>query len=92
MNPSLNALREQYGCGPIHFSGTHDALFERHLLFDRVIDPAQAEPHDHWEAAAHALRDFISQRWLKTDQMYELQESQTRVLPVHGVPDRALAG
>ena len=55
MNPSLNALRAQYGCGPIHFSGTHDALFERHLLFDRVIDPGQAAPHDHWEAAAHAL-------------------------------------
>jgi len=73
MNPSLNALREQYGCGPIHFSGTHDALFERHLLFDRIIDPGRAEPHDHWEAAAHALRDFISQRWLKTDQTYELR-------------------
>ncbi len=72
MDPSLNALRAQYGCGPIHFSGTHDGLFERHLLFDRVIDPAQAEPHDQWEAAAHALRDFISQRWLKTDQVYEL--------------------
>ena len=31
------------------------------------------EPHDHFEAAAHALRDFISQRWLKTDQTYELE-------------------
>ena len=35
--------------------------------------PGRPRPHDHWEAAAHALRDFISQRWLKTDQTYELR-------------------
>ena len=35
--------------------------------------PSGPHPHDHWEAAAHALRDFISQRWLKTDQTYELR-------------------
>src|SRR5262245_254328 len=28
-------LLEQYGCGPIRFSGHQDALYERHLLFDR---------------------------------------------------------
>jgi len=33
-------LLEQYGCGPIHFSGTNDALYERHLLFDDVVAPA----------------------------------------------------
>ena len=29
---------ERYGCGPIQFTGTNDALYERHLLFDNVID------------------------------------------------------
>jgi starch phosphorylase len=72
MNPSLNTLREQYGCGPVQFSGTHDALYERHLIFDRIIDPTRALPRDQWDAAAHAVRDFISQRWLKTDETYEL--------------------
>ena len=72
MNPSLNTLREQYGCGPVQFSGTNDALYERHLIFDRIIDPTRALPRDQWDAAAHAVRDFISQRWLKTDETYEL--------------------
>jgi hypothetical protein len=33
-------LLEQYGCGPIQFTGSADGLYERHLLFDDVIDPA----------------------------------------------------
>jgi len=31
-------LRSQYGCGPIEFAGTANALYERHLVFDDVID------------------------------------------------------
>src|ERR1700736_786105 len=27
-------LKTQYGCGPVQFAGTSDALYERHLLFD----------------------------------------------------------
>ena len=37
-------LLEQYGCGPIHFSGTNDALFERHLLFESIERLNAAEP------------------------------------------------
>jgi hypothetical protein len=29
----IGKLLDQYGCGPVRFSGTSDALFERHLLF-----------------------------------------------------------
>ena len=32
--PETKTLLEQYGCGPIQFTGTADALYERHLLFD----------------------------------------------------------
>jgi len=35
-------LLEQYGCGPIRFSGTNDGLYERHLLFDDVVAPSAA--------------------------------------------------
>jgi starch phosphorylase len=73
MSATLKELREQYGCGPIQFSGNADALYERHLLFDRVIDPAHADLRDQWEAAAHALRDVISQRWIKTEKTYAEQ-------------------
>jgi starch phosphorylase len=64
-------LLEQYGCGPIQFSGTNDALFERHLIFDHVVDPEKADPRDQFEAAARSVRDVISQRWLRTEKTYE---------------------
>jgi glycogen phosphorylase len=71
MNERLNDLREQYGCGPIQFSGTNDALYERHLIFDQVVDPKKADPREQFEAAARSVRDVISQRWLQTEQTYE---------------------
>ena len=36
----LSKLIEQYGCGPVQFTGTNDALYERHLVFDNVMDAA----------------------------------------------------
>jgi len=68
---SLNDILEQYGCGPIKFTGHHDALYERHLIFDHVLDPKKADPREQFEAAAHAVRDIVSQRWLKTEKTYE---------------------
>ncbi|MDF0653045.1 MAG: glycogen/starch/alpha-glucan phosphorylase [Nitrospira sp.] len=71
MNPRLNELLEQYGCGPIQFTGTRDALYERHLIFDHVLDPERATQYEQFEAAARSVRDVISQRWLKTEATYE---------------------
>ena len=69
--PDLDALRQQYGCGPVGFTGTHDALYERHLLFDKVIDPARAGGRDRFEAFSGSVRDILSQRWLKTENTYD---------------------
>ena len=66
-----NDILEQYGCGPIQFTGTNDALYERHLIFDHVLDPKKADPRDQFEAVARSLRDIISQRWLQTEKTYE---------------------
>ena len=71
-------LLEQYGCGPIHFSGTTDALYERHLLFDDVVAPAAAGPRERFEAAARSVRDVLSQRWLLTEHTYN-RENPKRV-------------
>ncbi|WP_342346385.1 glycogen/starch/alpha-glucan family phosphorylase, partial [uncultured Nitrospira sp.] len=71
MKDRSKELLEQYGCGPIQFSGTNDALYERHLIFDHVIDPKKADPREQFEATAGSVRDVISQRWLKTEQTYE---------------------
>jgi glycogen phosphorylase len=70
-SPGMDKLREQYGCGPIQFTGTGDALYERHLMFDNVIGPAAVGPREHYEAIAHSVRDILSQRWVRTENTYE---------------------
>ena len=66
----LKELLQQYGVGPIKFSGSSDALYERHLTFDTVVDVKKATAREQFEAAAHAVRDLISQRWLLTEKTY----------------------
>jgi starch phosphorylase len=63
-------LLQQYGVGPIQFSGSNDALYERHLTFDNVVDVKKATVREQFEAAAHAIRDIVSQRWLLTEKTY----------------------
>jgi glycogen phosphorylase len=63
-------LLTQYGCGPIKLSGDHDALYERHLLFDDVVDPLAAGARERFEAAARSVRDVLSQRWVLTERTY----------------------
>ena len=38
------ALRRQHEDGPVELMGGADALYDRHLLFDNVADPAAAQP------------------------------------------------
>ncbi len=75
---ALKTLIAQYGCGPIHFSGRDDALYERHLTFDDVVDVAQAGPRDRFEAVARSTRDVLSQRWILTEKTYE-RENPKRI-------------
>src|SRR6516225_7776480 len=67
-------ILEQYGCGPIQLSGHSDALYERHLLFDDVIDPAFAEARTRFEAVARSVRDVLSQRWVRTESTYDRED------------------
>ncbi|HQY59301.1 MAG: glycogen/starch/alpha-glucan phosphorylase [Nitrospira sp.] len=78
MDDRLNELFRQYGCGPVQFYGTDDALYERHLVFDNVIAPEKATPRERYEAVARSIRDVISQRWLLTEKTYE-RENPKRV-------------
>jgi glycogen phosphorylase len=63
-------LSMRYGCGPVQFSGTDEALYERHLLFDSGVDLAAATARDRFEALARSVRDVLSQRWLLTEKTY----------------------
>jgi starch phosphorylase len=76
--PDIAKLLQQYGCGPIQFSGTDNALYERHLIFDNVVDVAAADARVRFEAVAHAVRDVLSQRWVCTEKTYE-RENPKRV-------------
>jgi len=83
---------EQYGCGPAALTGVEHALYERHLLFDDVIDPAAATPRQRFEAFARSLRDILSQRWVRTEKTYE-EKNAKRVyyLSMEYLIGRALA-
>jgi len=76
--PDEVKLLEQYGCGPVRFTGIADALYERHLLFDAVVAPSAAGPRERFEALARSVRDVLSQRWVRTDETYA-RENPKRV-------------
>ena len=63
-------LLDRYGCGPVRFTGHHDALYERHLMFDFVTDPAGIGARERYEAVARSVRDVLSQRWIRTEQTH----------------------
>lgn len=67
-------LLAQYGCGAIQFTGGDNALYERHLLFDNAVDPVAAGPRERFEALARAVRDTLSQRWVRTERTYERED------------------
>src|SRR5215469_982108 len=70
----LSKLIEQYGCGSVQFTGTSDALYERHLVFDNVMDAAAIGARERFEALAHSVRDVLSQRWIRTEETYERKD------------------
>jgi starch phosphorylase len=47
------------------FAGDENALYDRHLAYD-IVDPAAIDTRERFEAFARAVRDVLSQRWLKT--------------------------
>jgi len=60
----------------IRFAGTENALYERHLIFDRAIDPKVASARERFEAFSHSVRDILTQRWVKTKTTYEQQNAK----------------
>jgi glycogen phosphorylase len=67
-------LIEQYGCGPVQLTGTNDALYERHLVFDNVLEAAEIGARERFEAVARSVRDVLSQRWIRTETTYQRKD------------------
>ena len=86
----LKDLLQQYGVGPIH-TGTNDALYERHLTFDHVVDVKKAELREQFEAAAHSIRDIVSQRWLRTERIMPEESQAGYYLSMEFLLGRSLA-
>ena len=59
---------------PYEFAGAANSLYERHLVFDHVVDPAAANLRERFEAVARSVRDVLSQGWLNTDKAYAGQD------------------
>jgi glycogen phosphorylase len=66
----VSELLKQYG-GPIAFVGSENAFYDRHLVFDRVIDPHFATARERFEAFSRSIRDVLAQRWALTTNTYE---------------------
>jgi starch phosphorylase len=75
---TISKRRRDYECEAYQFAGNDNALYERHLVFDEVVEPTAAQPRERFEAFARAVRDFLSRRWLKTENSY-LQQNPKRV-------------
>jgi len=71
-------LHDRYGCGPVQFTGAYNALYERHLVFDNVMEGTTIGARERFEAIARSVRDVLSQRWINTEKTYE-RANPTRV-------------
>src|SRR5271157_2913814 len=63
-------LLRQYGVGSTRLAGTPEALYERHLKFDNVVELESSDERERYEAAARTVRDILADRWLRTDETY----------------------
>src|SRR6202789_1426081 len=59
-------------------SGISKALYDHHLVFDKVVDAAHAPPRERFGAFALTVREVLTQRWLKTKSTYA-RENPKRV-------------
>src|SRR5262249_28416080 len=66
-------LLQQYECGPLRFAGDPNASYERHLIFDHVVESKAANTRERFEAVARSLRDLLTQRWLKTMRTHDAE-------------------
>jgi starch phosphorylase len=75
---SVSDLLQRYGLRSTPFIDKENALYGRHLVFDRAIDPKVASARERFEAFSSSVRDILAQRWVLTKKTYE-QENAKRI-------------
>jgi glycogen phosphorylase len=73
---NVSELLQRYGGDAFQFGEKKGAIYERHLVFDRAIDPKVASARERFEAFAHSVRDILAQRWVRTKNTYEQQNAK----------------
>src|ERR1700693_4943425 len=73
---NVSDVLQQYGYGAMPFIGTENAFYERHLVFDRAIDPKVASARERFEAFSPSVRDILAQRWVLTKNTYERENAK----------------
>ena len=58
---TISKPRSPVALGPIALTGSKDSLYERHLIFDNVLDPAALGARERFEAIARSVRDLLSE-------------------------------
>ncbi len=85
-------ILERYSCGPVRFSGDPNASYDRHLVFDHVVDPDRSTRRERFEALARSIRDLLTQRWLRTQDVYDQKNpKQVYYLSMEYLIGRSLA-
>ncbi|HEY2464139.1 MAG TPA: glycogen/starch/alpha-glucan phosphorylase [Steroidobacteraceae bacterium] len=75
--PFAASLEDQNG--ESHSSArVNKALYEKHLLMDKVVGLASATPRERFEAFALCVREVLAKRWVDTESTYE-RENPKRV-------------
>jgi glycogen phosphorylase len=54
------------------------ALYEKHLLIDKIVGLASATPHERFDAFALSVRELLARRWVETASTYA-RENPKRV-------------
>src|ERR1700685_3702618 len=73
---NVSDVLQRYGYGTMPFIGTENSFYERHLVFDRAIDPKVASARERFEAFSRSVRDILAQRWVLTKTTYERENAK----------------
>src|ERR1700683_177442 len=73
---NVSDVLQRYGYGTMPFIGTENSFYERHLVFDRAIDPKVASARERFEAFSCSVRDILAQRWVLTKSTYERENAK----------------
>ncbi len=69
MTTAKPELLDRYECNGFRFPDRD--YYDRHVVFDHVVQMASATQRERFEAVARTLRDLLTQRWIKTAETYD---------------------